>query len=205
MSEQTTAERILPDLLAASDDPITDGPPGMSYGSPRRERQQRIIDAAGGEHKSHRGYVFPDGSAITWEPDPELPGRSAPVAKDAAWVAGRESGVRPNGIGLTRYQYRDDLSQTRPGEPLWFADKLDAEGIAYERTPLPRIVGMAGSAYLLTYDSPRGMPVTVLVIPHQGIDSFAEEYYTFEGMGCDQAAARDWLAVYDQLDDLRLR
>lgn len=91
--------------------------------------------------------------------------------------------VAPNNIGLTRY-----IETEGP----WLADQLAQQGIAFERVGLPHLVGMAGTAYTLSYISKlSNQPITVLCVPHRAdIDDFSEEYFYFEGMSLADALAK---------------
>ena len=103
-----------------------------------------------------------------------------------------------NPFGMTRYAWWSDLAEIQSGtKPL--RDQLTAQNVTFEEEQIPYIVGMAGTAALLFYTSPRtGQPVTVFCIPHRyDVDSWAEDYYYFEGLSKDEALAKDWSEVYD--------
>lgn len=190
-NQSTTAERILQRLLTADDSPIPRGEPGSDWGSPKRYRQQLILDEAGGTGHPSGAIVFPDGSSVSCEPFwPNW------EAHDASWLADRESGVMPNGIGLTRFR---SISFDVAGQAS-LTDQLEAAGAPYGRVDIPNIVGMGGNAYLIFYTSPSsGRPVTVLVVPVQAdVDQFHEDLYYFEGIGPEEARSLDWLVLYDK-------
>jgi len=103
--------------------------------------------------------------------------------------------IPANPIGLTKVAWWTDL-HANPR----MAEQLAAAGVATTRREIPEIVGMGGCAELLCYTSPKtGKAVTVLVIPKQAdVDSFAEDYYIFEGLALQESAALDWVSMYDQ-------
>lgn len=104
--------------------------------------------------------------------------------------------AKPNTLGVTGTASWSDLSR---GDPL--ADQLKKAEIQFDRIDVPHLVGMAGSAYLVCYVSPRsGKPMTVLCVPvRYEIDGWAEDYFYCEGMTREQALADEnhWLKVYN--------
>lgn len=104
--------------------------------------------------------------------------------------------IPPNKIGLTKFNYWSDM---QPNKDL--REQLQDRGIEFSEIPITHLVGMAGNAALVFYISPvSGKPVTVLAVPiRYEIDSFAEEYYIFEGMTKEQALRDEewWLIAYD--------
>lgn len=101
----------------------------------------------------------------------------------------------PNEIGFTRFAYwADGYGSTLEG-------RLEERKIPFTKAEIPHLIGMAGCAYLLFYQSPNtGLQVTVLCVPlRYDIDGFMEEYYAFEGKGRDEALQDEkwWLQAYD--------
>lgn len=104
-----------------------------------------------------------------------------------------------NQIGLTHVDSYDDMINTST-----LTAQLTAAGVSVDRIDLPNIVGMGGTASVISYISPKtGLPVSVLVIPHQyDIDRSAEDYFYFVGVGASTAATLDWTALYDRCVEL---
>lgn len=184
----TTAEELLPQLEAASADKIPYDQPGGNWGDARTYRQIMLIEAAGGRRHAVGGYLLPDGSLLRSE-------HQQWVARDAAWVEEAKTGVYPNDIGLVRHQWCDWGSSLNQRQ---LAQQLDDIGIAYAITPLGTMGTMAGLASVLTYTSPKGEHIAVLVIPHNANgDDPADEYYSF-AMTPDEATEADWVDLYTE-------
>ena len=113
--------------------------------------------------------------------------------------------VADNEIGLTGF-----ATVTDPRRDETLEAQLAAQRVEYTKINLPFLIGMGGDASLICYTSPKsGQPVTVLCVPlRPDIDSFAEDYYYFVGLGQDDALALspdDWIARYDTAKEIETR
>jgi hypothetical protein len=87
-------------------------------------------------------------------------------------------------------------------------EQLSSGGIEYTTRDLPFLVGMAGSAALVFYLSPKtGQEVTVLAVPQRyDVDQVGEEYYYFQLSHREAVEGHDvdsrWNALYDQCKEL---
>lgn len=80
------------------------------------------------------------------------------------------------------------------------ATQLKKAGIQYECTELTFGTMTAEPAHLIHYTgSKSGNPVTVLVVPAAGADSWAEQYYHFPGMTKAEAIELNWSEVYEHV------
>lgn len=182
------AHQIAAELNDASDEPIASGEAGATWGSPKRYRQQLILESHGAR-SVHRGYALEDSSVV--------------VYRDGAWTAidGVEaepfiSGVLPNDLGLTAFK-----SAEIGGSQLSLTAQLDHAGVTYQRRELPPLYGHGGNAAVVTYTSPRtGSSVVTLVVPHRPeIDQYVEDLYIFEGLDHGEAQDRNWVELYERL------
>lgn len=61
----------------------------------------------------------------------------------------------------------------------------------------------AEPASIITYTSPKlNRPVSVLIIPLRGPDSWCEEYYAMAGTDHEAALSRDWSGIVDEVRKL---
>ena len=58
--------------------------------------------------------------------------------------------AKENGLGVTGTGFWSDMSSGKPYE-----DVLKKGGVSFDRIEVPHLIGMAGSAYLLCYVSPK--------------------------------------------------
>jgi hypothetical protein len=81
-------------------------------------------------------------------------------------------------------------------------EQLDNAGIAYTLVELS--MGSDGSApcNLIHYTGKSNNPITVLIVPSSGIDSWAENYYHFPGMSDEDAKQLKWYDVYQHIHDV---
>ena len=101
-----------------------------------------------------------------------------------------------NDYGCTRRDGVSDMTETNGT----LTEQMDKAGIHYERTPLNMGTVTAEPAYLVHYTSSKSnAPMTVLVVPQAGADSWAEDYYYFPGLLPEQAQEMDWYAVYEHV------
>lgn len=109
--------------------------------------------------------------------------------------------IPPNRLGLTKVSGWSDLMAGNTLE-----DQLKKAGVPYEEVEIPHMGTFAGNARLIFYTNPKsGWSVTVLIVVHQSdIDSWAEDYFYFEGMTKEGAMADEnwWIENYDEFEKL---
>lgn len=101
--------------------------------------------------------------------------------------------TQENDYGCTKWTGVSDMD-ARNGTLL---EQMEKAGIPCDKTPLQMGSANAEPCYLVHYTATKSqMPVTVLVFPQAGIDSWAEDYYHFPGMTHGEAAQLNWYEVY---------
>lgn len=105
--------------------------------------------------------------------------------------------ARANPWGITRTGYATDMTDDGPLEY-----ELERAGKNFEKTYLRMGSLFADDASIVTYTTTGGTPVSILVIPFAGPDSWCEEYYIMVGVSHADALAVNWPAVVDDVRDL---
>lgn len=106
--------------------------------------------------------------------------------------------VPENPYGCTHTSYCTDMSNHPDLET-----ELKNRGVEYTKTALPMAAFASENASIVTYNSPSTQkPVTVLVVPAVGADSWCEGYYYFPGLDHESASTRDWFAILNELRSL---
>lgn len=105
--------------------------------------------------------------------------------------------ARGNPWGITRTGYATDMTDDGPLEY-----ELEQAGKNFEKTYLRMGSLFADAASIVTYARSAGGPVSVLVIPFVGADSWCEEYYVMSGVSHADALAIDWSRIVDDVRDL---
>lgn len=109
--------------------------------------------------------------------------------------------IPENTIGCTGY---DSWSADYNDDPL--GEKLKKLNIPFDVSEIQHLVGMAGCARLLFYDSPStGAARIAFVIPYSGGDTWGEEYFYFDGISKEDAlkSEQQWVDRYDECRKLR--
>lgn len=78
-------------------------------------------------------------------------------------------------------------------------EQLDLAAVPYTQIRLNMGATTAIPCYLIHYTTKSNDPMTVLVVPQTGIDSWAENYYHFPYMAAIDAQELDWLGVYEHV------
>jgi hypothetical protein len=100
-----------------------------------------------------------------------------------------------NDYGCTRY---DGVTDMAGGNTL--IDQLKENYVPYETTTLSMGTLTAEPASIVTFvDKKSNSPMTVLVIPMAGADSWAEDYYYFPFLTHQEAQQMDWPVVYEHV------
>lgn len=107
-----------------------------------------------------------------------------------------------NNYGCTKRDQVTDMTETNGV----LVEQMTRVGVQYERTDLNmRTAITAESCYLVHYTSPKtSAPMTILVVPQTGLDSWAESYFYFPGMVVEDANKLDWPQVYEHIKALDL-
>jgi hypothetical protein len=103
-----------------------------------------------------------------------------------------------NDYGCTKTDSVDDMSYKKKGGTL--TEQLDRNGISYSKHELSMGTLTAEPAYLVHYTNKT--PMTVLVIPAAGADSWCKEYYYFPYMTADDAQLLNWYDVYQHVREV---
>jgi hypothetical protein len=102
-----------------------------------------------------------------------------------------------NDYGCTRYSGISDMTITDNGS---FLDQLKKSEIDYKQVILNIGSYAAEPCYLLHYESRKtNLPMTVLVFPQVGSDSWAEDYYYFPHMTENDAKSLNWGNVLEHI------
>ncbi len=103
-----------------------------------------------------------------------------------------------NDYGCTKHAGCSDMTGETP-----LLNQLHQAFIEYERTELRMGTLTAEPASIVTYFSKKSnQPMTVLIVPQAGADSWAEDYYYFPGMTHAAANELDWYTVYNHVHDV---
>jgi hypothetical protein len=104
--------------------------------------------------------------------------------------------VKKNAYGCTHVSYVSDMT----GQ-LDLRSQLKKLGINFSESPLKMGAFLEEPALVITYSQQEtNIPVTVLIIPAVGIDSWCETYYYFPGMSYEDAIVRlDWYEIQEAL------
>jgi hypothetical protein len=103
-----------------------------------------------------------------------------------------------NDYGITHTGYATDM--TEAGD---LRSQLRKAGKAYQETPLNRGTWFAENARIITYQSDgQATPVSTLIIPMAGADSWCEEYYIMVGVNHEAALSRDWGTIIHRVREL---
>src|SRR3990167_6595135 len=98
-----------------------------------------------------------------------------------------------NDFGCTKRDGVSDMTETSGT----LIQQMDKAGVKYIRTELNMGSANADPCYLVHYTSTKtNEPMTILVFPQAGIDSWAEDYYYFSGMTLKDALSLNWHEVY---------
>lgn len=102
-----------------------------------------------------------------------------------------------NDFGCTIRNGVSDMTETNGT----LIQQMDKAGVKYTRTELNMGGVNTEPCYLVHYTSTKtNSPMTILVFPQAGIDSWAEDYFYFPGMTLDDALALNWRQVYDHVN-----
>ena len=105
-----------------------------------------------------------------------------------------------NDYGCTKFNGVSDMMVGPDGV---LTEQLDKAGISHTQTELRMGTLTANPAYLVHYNSLNSkIPITILVIPQTGVDSWAEEYYHFPGMTQEDAQKLDWHTVFQHVSSV---
>ena len=101
-----------------------------------------------------------------------------------------------NDYGCKKYNGVSDMDSANGT----LVEQLEKAGVTYTRTQLSMGTVTAEPCYLVHYmGRSSNIPVTVLVFPQAGVDSWAEDYYHFPGMTPDDAATLNWYEVHEHI------
>lgn len=105
--------------------------------------------------------------------------------------------TQDNDYGCTKRDGVTDMTEKNGT----LVQQMDKAGIHYVKTTLNMGGAVAESCYLLHYTSTKNnQPLTILVFPQAGIDSWAEDYFYFPGMTLQGASKLDWHSVYEHVN-----
>lgn len=100
-----------------------------------------------------------------------------------------------NDYGCTRHNGVSDMDC----ENGTLIEQLEKAGIDYTLTGLNMGTSADMPCRLVHYVTKSNTPMTILIFPQAGIDSWAENYYHFPGMTAEDAAQLNWGDVYEHV------
>ncbi len=109
--------------------------------------------------------------------------------------------TKDNDFGCTKWDGVTDMTETNGT----LIQQMEKKGIHYTRTNLNMGALPAEPAYLVHYTSQKSkIPMTILVIPQIGADSWAEDYFYFPGMTMQDAIGLNWCIIYEHVHTVSL-
>lgn len=103
--------------------------------------------------------------------------------------------TQDNDFGCVKVSGVSDMTET-DGTLL---QQIQKARIEYMITNLAMGAVNSDPCYLLHYTTKSNVPMTVLVFPQSGIDSWAEDYFHFAHMTVEDAWKLDWSEIYDHV------
>lgn len=105
--------------------------------------------------------------------------------------------AKPNPYGCTHRSFVSDLNDQD------LRKQIHAMGIHYIESRINTEDKSAVQGRLISYYQPSSdRPVTILIIPGAGPDSWCDEYYYFPDLEHGQARKRDWNSIISELREL---